>query len=88
MMLKRLRDLTSAGLNIAFLGGNHDYLMDKRFEVQTGVEVAGDEVEVELGRRRVYLTHGDLLFSDDSKYLAFRRLTRIGWVHINIHNAS
>lgn len=79
-VLKGLRDLTKAGLSISFLGGNHDYLIDKSFEVQTGVEVLRDEVEVELGRRRVYLTHGDLLLSNNSKFLAFRRMMRIGWV--------
>ncbi|MHC4606144.1 MAG: UDP-2,3-diacylglucosamine diphosphatase [Planctomycetota bacterium] len=75
-VLDGLRGLTADGLRVAFLPGNRDYLVDDRFAAATGVELVGDAADVGLGGRRVFVTHGDLLYNKNPKYAAYRRLMR------------
>lgn len=79
-ILDGLAALTAAGVEGLFMHGNRDFLIGERFAARTGFELLGDFATVDLHGRRVLLTHGDLLCTDDTKYLAMRAQFRdAGW---------
>ncbi len=57
--LDALRVTTGAGVRVALLHGNHDFLVGPELERATGVRVAGERLDVALGGQRVRLEHGD-----------------------------
>jgi UDP-2,3-diacylglucosamine hydrolase len=67
-----LRRLTSAGTACAVMHGNRDFLIGKDFCAATGCRLLPDHELIHLGRERVLLTHGDLLCTDDTRYLTLR----------------
>jgi len=71
-ILDALASLTAAGVDCRFMHGNRDFLVGERFAARTGCTLLGDYATVDLYGRRVLLTHGDLLCTDDTKYLAMR----------------
>jgi UDP-2,3-diacylglucosamine hydrolase len=71
-----LRELTDAGVPVAFLRGNRDFLVGQRFADETGARLLADPCVVSLHGEPTLLMHGDLLCSDDEAYQAFRRQVR------------
>lgn len=71
--LKRLHD---AGLDIAFMHGNRDFLVGAEFAARAGARLLGEVELVELFGRRVVLLHGDTLCTDDTQYQAVRKRLR------------
>ena len=71
-----LRALTDAGVGLYFLHGNRDFLLGARFCEETGGELLTDPTVVELYGRRVLVTHGDALCTDDGPYQRLRALVR------------
>jgi UDP-2,3-diacylglucosamine hydrolase len=67
-----LRRLTSAGTACAVMHGNRDFLLGQRFCADTGCRLLPDYERIELGGQPVLLTHGDLLCTDDTRYLTLR----------------
>lgn len=72
----RLKALADAGVAVAFLCGNRDFLIARAFSEATGAALITDPTEVTLQGRRVLLMHGDTLCTDDLAYQAFRRQVR------------
>lgn len=66
------RRITARGVRVTLIGGNRDYLIGRRFEKETGIEVAGREIPIELGGRKCLLTHGDFLFNRNIRYRFYR----------------
>jgi UDP-2,3-diacylglucosamine hydrolase len=64
--------LTSAGVACALMHGNRDFLLGQRFCATTGCRLLGDYERVTLFGQPVLLTHGDLLCTDDTRYLTLR----------------
>ncbi len=75
-VVNSLQACTRQGLNIYLLHGNRDFLLGGQFMQQTGCQVLPDPVVIDLYGQRALLTHGDLLCTDDTEYLAFRRMVR------------
>lgn len=75
-VIEALRSLTSGGVPVYFIHGNRDFLIGRRFERETGVELLPDGTLLELYGRRVLLMHGDTLCSDDPDYQRLRRIVR------------
>lgn len=71
-----LASLTGAGVPCRFMHGNRDFLIGPSFAAATGCRLLGDYETVELFGRRVLLTHGDLLCTDDTAYMHLRRTVR------------
>jgi UDP-2,3-diacylglucosamine hydrolase len=71
-----LKSLTKKGKQINFLFGNRDFLVDKSFSVETGVNILGESHELKIDSRKIWLTHGDLLCTLDKDYQSYRRLAR------------
>jgi UDP-2,3-diacylglucosamine hydrolase len=67
-----LRELTDAGVACALMHGNRDFLLGPQFCAATGARLLGDYERVVLFGQPVLLTHGDLLCTDDTRYMALR----------------
>ena len=67
-----LHGLTAAGVPCALMHGNRDFLLGRQFCEMTGCRLLGDYERVALFGQHVLLTHGDLLCSDDTRYMTLR----------------
>ncbi len=65
---KQLREISSSGVELFFLPGNRDFLVGQDFANRTGCKLLPDPSIVEIGKERVYLTHGDALCTDDVEH--------------------
>ena len=75
-IIAALAKLTQGGVPCAVMHGNRDFLLGRRFCAATGCTLLGDYERIELFGQRVLLTHGDLLCTDDTRYLTLRRQLR------------
>ena len=64
--------LTRSGVACALMHGNRDFLLGKRFCETTGCRLLGDYERVTVFGQSVLLTHGDLLCTDDTRYMTLR----------------
>lgn len=91
-VLRRLRELSEAGVRLYFLGGNHDYWVRRGrpgfLEREVGFELLPDGAEVEVGGLRLQLFHGDGLGAEDRGYRLLKRVLRsrltiaaFRWIH-------
>jgi UDP-2,3-diacylglucosamine hydrolase len=71
-----LAGVTAAGVPCAVMHGNRDFLLGERFCTATGCRLLGDFETVDLYGRRVLLMHGDLLCTDDARYMSLRATLR------------
>jgi UDP-2,3-diacylglucosamine hydrolase len=77
-----LADLTRAGVPCSLMHGNRDFLIGPKFCAATGCRLLGDYERVALYGSTVLLTHGDLLCTDDTRYLSLRKTLRNpAWQH-------
>jgi UDP-2,3-diacylglucosamine hydrolase len=67
-----LRKLTDSGVACALMHGNRDFLLGQRFCLATGARLLGDYERITLFGQQVLLTHGDLLCTDDTRYMTLR----------------
>ena len=76
-ILSAIREVSSSGIPVTFLGGNHDWWAGKTFTEWAGMRVEKDPISVEHQGRRLYLAHGDGLASKhDSGYLLLKAFIR------------
>ncbi|NMF95965.1 UDP-2,3-diacylglucosamine diphosphatase [Aromatoleum toluolicum] len=71
-----LATLAARGTQIGFVAGNRDFLVGEHFARRAGLIILSDPTVVDLDGRRVLLTHGDTLCTDDHAYQAFRQQVR------------
>jgi UDP-2,3-diacylglucosamine hydrolase len=71
-----LTRLSEAGTQCRFMHGNRDFLIGGDFAERTGCELLSDFAMIDLFGDKVLLTHGDLLCTDDVRYLELRRQLR------------
>ncbi len=67
-----LKQLSDSGTQIFLQQGNRDFLMGKKFCLQTGITLLDEYAVIELNGEKTLLTHGDLLCTDDIPYQQFR----------------
>ncbi|MDD2758736.1 MAG: UDP-2,3-diacylglucosamine diphosphatase [Methylomonas sp.] len=67
-----LKALTDSGTRVFLLQGNRDFLLGQRFADETGIMLLDEYAVIEPDGKRILLTHGDLLCTDDLPYQAFR----------------
>ena len=75
-VVEALAALARANVPCRIMHGNHDFLLGRRFECATGATLLGDYEIVDLYGERVLLTHGDLLCTDDTRYMELRKMLR------------
>lgn len=71
-----LRTLSEAGTQVHFMTGNRDLLAGAGFARAAGLHLLPDPTLIQLGERRVLLSHGDALCTDDLAYQTYRRQVR------------
>lgn len=75
-VITALRSLTAGGTWLGLMHGNRDFLLGEAFLRETGAEALDDPTQLMLAGVPTLLMHGDLLCTDDTEYLAFRRQVR------------
>jgi len=83
-----LRELSDAGVPVALIHGNRDFLIGRRFCRETGVTLLPDGTIVNLYGRPVLLMHGDTLCTDDRAYQRLRRVVRNPLVQFVLRHLS
>tara|TARA_B100001250_G_scaffold413326_1_gene447107 strand:+ start:8344 stop:9060 length:717 start_codon:yes stop_codon:yes gene_type:complete len=73
---KGISDLRNNNTACYFMHGNRDFLVGKKFSDLTGCKILPEEYIIYINEEKILLTHGDLLCSDDKKYLEFRSKVR------------
>jgi UDP-2,3-diacylglucosamine hydrolase len=71
-----LRELVEAGVDVAFLHGNRDFLVGEDFSARTGVRLLADPTPIQLAGETTLLMHGDTLCLGDVDYQKIRRQLR------------
>ncbi len=75
-----IRSCTDAGTPVFVMHGNRDFLLGERFAMQSRCTLLADPERIDLYGIPTLLMHGDLLCTDDTEYLAFRKMVRdSGW---------
>ena len=71
-----LRTLSDAGVEIAVMHGNRDFLLGDDFAQRSGARLIADPTVLSLPSWQFVLAHGDRLCTDDTDYQAFRAQVR------------
>jgi UDP-2,3-diacylglucosamine hydrolase len=66
----------SRGVQLHYVGGNHDFWVDNFFERDVGMKVHDEEILLEAQGRRVRCVHGDNFIPNDSVYRTIRSIIR------------
>jgi UDP-2,3-diacylglucosamine hydrolase len=75
-ILAGLYDLTSSGIEVYYIPGNHDFWMKDYLKKQVGVRLTGDRYEAEHFGIKILITHGDGIRVDDRGYRFIKRIFR------------
>lgn len=75
-VIAALNKLASTGTRIFFIHGNRDFLLAQAFAQAAEITLLNDPTLLTLYGKRVLLSHGDTLCTDDVAYQVFRRQVR------------
>ncbi|MCB5191294.1 UDP-2,3-diacylglucosamine diphosphatase [Methylobacillus arboreus] len=75
-IIQALRELSNQGTRIYFMHGNRDFLIGEAFAQTAGLTILPDPTLLTLYGKRVLLSHGDALCTDDVAYQDFRQQVR------------
>ncbi|MGP1717273.1 MAG: UDP-2,3-diacylglucosamine diphosphatase [Methylophilus sp.] len=71
-----LRRLSDSGVKLYFMHGNRDFLIGERFAQACDMQLLADPALIQPGEKRIVLSHGDALCTDDLAYQQFRTQVR------------
>lgn len=71
-----LREKCEAGVRVTYIEGNHDFHLESSFKEIPGVSIQPVEAEFQIGLKKIYVAHGDLVDQEDHGYLFLRRFFR------------
>ncbi|MDH4099335.1 MAG: UDP-2,3-diacylglucosamine diphosphatase [Nitrospirota bacterium] len=71
-VLERLGRLVDAGCPVHFIIGNRDFLMEEKVLGRYGINFLGEEATLIVGDRKILLSHGHLLATNDTVFLDYR----------------
>jgi len=71
-----IKAISDAEIPVYFMHGNRDFLIGETFANQCGAHILPENTVIQLYGEPVLLTHGDLLCTDDTEYMAFREQVR------------
>lgn len=75
-----IKSLTGSGVPCYFIHGNRDFLVGKRFALESGMQLLPETHVLDLYGRRVLIMHGDTLCTDDVGYQNFRTKVHTPWI--------
>ncbi len=87
-ILSVLYNLKQQGLEIVYLGGNHDGHIGRFLSEEIGIIIYREPFEAVIANKRFYIIHGDGIAPADRGYRMLRRLVRwkpVEWVYRLIH---
>ena len=71
-----LLKFTTNGPDTFLMHGNRDFLISEKFLTDTGIKLLPDPFEINMHNKKVLLSHGDFLCTDDFDYINFRNQVR------------
>jgi UDP-2,3-diacylglucosamine hydrolase len=71
-----LKACAAVGTPVYVMHGNRDFLLGSDFAKRCGCTLLEDPTRIDLYGRPTLLMHGDLLCTDDTEYMAFRKMVR------------
>ncbi len=74
-VLKALADLVKRGSRVSFLIGNRDLLLGRKVLSRYGIDYMDEKTVMTIHGKRVLLTHGHLLCTNDITFQKYRRTT-------------
>lgn len=75
-VIAAFRELAAHGVHLYFMHGNRDFLISSRYCAAANMQLLPDPSLINLHGKRVLLSHGDDLCTDDISYQAFRLQVR------------
>lgn len=75
-IIQLLKNANLNGLKTYFIHGNRDFLLGKRFEQESLCQILPDPYFLKINHTKIMLSHGDLLCTDDIKYLRYRKVVQ------------
>ncbi len=72
---RALRKLVDSSIPVYFMHGDRDFFVGKGFANETGVKILKDPHKLTMYGRKVLLSHGDKLCTDDVQYQKIRKMT-------------
>jgi len=73
---KGLSDCASTGIPVFVMHGNRDFLLGEEFAKASSCTLLDDPALIDLYGTPTLLMHGDMLCTDDTEYMSFRRMVR------------
>ncbi len=67
------KQLTDSGVPCYFIHGNRDFLVGKRFSLETGVQLLPEHTVIDLYGKPTLILHGDTLCTLDDDYQRYRK---------------
>lgn len=84
LFLDLLKDMAKMGHRITYIEGNHDFKFKTYFE-SLGLQTFYQETTIELGQKKVHLSHGDLGNPYDTHYPRLRKTLRHPLLHFGLN---
>lgn len=75
-IVQALQALSARGVNLFLMHGNRDFLIGERFAQTCGLTLLPDPSLLVAAGKRILLSHGDALCTDDIAYQQFRQQVR------------
>lgn len=76
-IIKALKSLSDAGVEIYFQHGNRDFLVGQAFAEISGCQLLAESIQqISPDQHQVLVMHGDQLCTDDQEYMQFRKMVR------------
>lgn len=77
---RALNSLSTLGTKIYFIHGNRDFLIGPQYAAACGMTVLPDPSIIDCEGKKMLVTHGDLLCTDDKSYQNMRKFFHTAWV--------
>ncbi len=75
-VINALRQVSDAGVDVFWMGGNRDFLVGEDFVKAAGLMALPDLFVITIAGQRILLAHGDAQCTDDLPYMTFRNRVR------------
>ncbi len=75
-IIRAIKALTGRHIKVFLMHGNRDFLIGPVFEKKTGALLLKDLTLIEIYGRKILLSHGDSLCTDDIEYQSFKNKVR------------
>ncbi len=75
-VISALKGLVDRHIKVFLMHGNRDFLIGSAFEKKTGAILLKDPTLIKIYDRKILLSHGDSLCTDDTEYQSFKKKVR------------